>query len=528
MIKNIINKIESSITSSNNFVTKSETGTFYPTSNPSGYISSLDGINLSSYVATSQTGAFYAASNPSGYIRNTQTGAFYAASNPSGFITGVNLSSYVTNAQTGNFVITSQTGSFYAASNPSGFVTSASLNLSNYVANTQTGAFYAASNPSGYIRNTQTGSFYAASNPNGFITGVNLSNYVANTQTGAFYAASNPSGYITSATSYSKSEINALLSGKSNTGHFHSASDITGGTLNNARTSATASNVTGTIVLRDSNGNFISNNITSSLTVPKSSSIVFNDTFGADYIISGGIDDKLFIRQGGSTILEIDSTNGYPIWKFKDNVGSNNKIGIFTDTPATELHVNGTITANKISAAIATTIESGLMSTGDKILLNSAVFTTGNQTISGVKSFASKPTVNGTPVLISGEAGAITRGTASITTTSITANGTFNGTVDFGCQSYGLISVSGASGAWVKLYYDTASRTSDAARTIDQDPASNVYLMAECVATGNGLIRFAPATIGYNEGANNLIPIAVTNTRGSSAAYTVQFNFIKL
>ena len=483
MIKNIINKIESSITSSNNFVTKSETGTFYPTSNPSGYISSLDGINLSSYVATSQTGAFYAASNPSGYIRNTQTGAFYAASNPSGFITGVNLSSYVTNAQTGNFVITSQTGSFYAASNPSGFVTSASLNLSNYV---------------------------------------------ANTQTGAFYAASNPSGYITSATSYSKSEINALLSGKSNTGHFHSASDITGGTLNNARTSATASNVTGTIVLRDSNGNFISNNITSSLTVPKSSSIVFNDTFGADYIISGGIDDKLFIRQGGSTILEIDSTNGYPIWKFKDNVGSNNKIGIFTDTPATELHVNGTITANKISAAIATTIESGLMSTGDKILLNSAVFTTGNQTISGVKSFASKPTVNGTPVLISGEAGAITRGTASITTTSITANGTFNGTVDFGCQSYGLISVSGASGAWVKLYYDTASRTSDAARTIDQDPASNVYLMAECVATGNGLIRFAPATIGYNEGANNLIPIAVTNTRGSSAAYTVQFNFIKL
>jgi hypothetical protein len=68
------------------------------------------------------------------------TGIFYAASNPSGFITGVNLSNYVTN---------SQTGAFYAASNPSGFITG--VNLSNYVTNSQTGAFYAASNPSGYI-----------------------------------------------------------------------------------------------------------------------------------------------------------------------------------------------------------------------------------------------------------------------------------------------------------------------------------------------------------------------------------------
>jgi hypothetical protein len=67
----------------------------------------------------------------------------YPNSNPSGFITGVNLSSYVTN---------SQTGVFYPASNPSGFITG--VNLSSYVTNSQTGAFYAASNPSGYIRGT--------------------------------------------------------------------------------------------------------------------------------------------------------------------------------------------------------------------------------------------------------------------------------------------------------------------------------------------------------------------------------------
>jgi hypothetical protein len=122
----------------------------------------------------------------------------------------------------------------------------------------------------------------------------------------------------------------------------------------------------------------------------------------------------------------------------------------------------------------------------------------------------------------------ISRGTASVTTTSITASGTFNGTVDFGCKSYGLLSVSGASGAWVKLYYDTASRTNDSTRTIDQDPGSNVSLMAECLSTGTSAIRFAPTTIGYNEGTSNLIPIAIGNTRNTAATYTVTFDFLKL
>lgn len=163
------------------------------------------------------------------------------------------------------------------------------------------------------------------------------------------------------------------------------------------------------------------------------------------------------------------------------------------------------------------------------------VFTTGNQIISGIKDFDVRPTVNGTPILLSGEVSgggstgsAVSRGTASVTTTSIAASGTFNTTVDFGCKSYGLLSVSGASGAWVKLYYDTTSRTNDATRTIDQDPSSNVYLMAESVSTTNGVIRFAPATIGYNEGTNNSIPIAITNTRTASATYTIEFNFLKL
>ena len=97
------------------------------------------------------------------------TGNYYLNSNPSGFITGVNLSSYVTNSQTGNFVTTSQTGAFYPASNPSGYITG--VNLSNYVTSSQTGAFYAASNPSGFIGSSVL-SNYVTTTGNHTISGI--------------------------------------------------------------------------------------------------------------------------------------------------------------------------------------------------------------------------------------------------------------------------------------------------------------------------------------------------------------------
>jgi hypothetical protein len=101
-------------------------------------------------------------------VRPSDTGAFYPNSNPSGFITGVDLSAYITGdvvrpSETGNFITASQTGAFYPRSNPSGFITG--VDLSAYV----TGDV---------VRPSETGIFYLASNPSGFITGVDLSAYV--------------------------------------------------------------------------------------------------------------------------------------------------------------------------------------------------------------------------------------------------------------------------------------------------------------------------------------------------------------
>jgi hypothetical protein len=69
---------------------------------------------------------------------------------------------------------------------------------------------------------------------------------------------------------------------------------------------------------------------------------------------------------------------------------------------------------------------SGVLLSGDLPSLNGLVYTTGDQTISGVKTFVSRPTVNGTGVLLSGEA-------ASLPTTIVytTGNQTISGVKTF-------------------------------------------------------------------------------------------------
>ena len=80
------------------------------------------------------TTSFYPKSNPSGFITGYNTGLFYASSNPSGFITGVD------------------TSNFYTKDNPSGFIASNSASVSG------------ASSLSNVVRITQAG-YNAISSP---------------------------------------------------------------------------------------------------------------------------------------------------------------------------------------------------------------------------------------------------------------------------------------------------------------------------------------------------------------------------
>lgn len=90
---------------------------------------------------------------------------------------------------------------------------------------------------------------------------------------------------------------------------------------------------------------------------------------------------ELYNWQGGDIIFITAENPSQGIDRLA--IKNNGNIGIGTNIPSEKLEVDGNILANNL------------------------VYNTGNQTISGVKTFASRPTVNGTGVLLSGEASAI-------------------------------------------------------------------------------------------------------------------------
>jgi hypothetical protein len=69
----------------------------------------------------------------------------------------------------------------------------------------------------------------------------------------------------------------------------------------------------------------------------------------------------------------------------------------------------------------------GVLLSGEAAQLpNTIVYTTGNQTVSGVKAFVSRPTANGTGVLLSGEA--------------VRSNGTVNSMIKLTQAQYNALS----------------------------------------------------------------------------------------
>jgi hypothetical protein len=372
----------------------------YPASNPNGFIT---GVDLSNYVQNSQTGnfltieqadLFYTVSNPSGFITgienlvyttgdqivngtkfftsgievfglesgistlfisnsrigiNNETpsasldvsgstifserpfvngtgillsGEGYPNSNPSGFITGVDLSSYVQNSQTGSFVTTEQTGLFYAASNPSGFITG--VDLSSYVQNSQTGSF---------VTTEQTGLFYAASNPSGFITGVDTSNFV----TGSEFIVYTTGDQTISGIKTFTSDL-YIRSGEAGTAVLHVESGKIG--INNEFPSASL----------DVNG-----------------SVKFT---------------------------EKPTINGVPLLLSGEAYPSSNPSGFITGVDLSS-YVQNSQTGNFITTAQTGAFYAASNPSGFITGIQNLVYTTGDQNISGIKTFANSITVLG-------------------------------------------------------------------------------------------------------------------------------------
>ena len=340
-------------------------------------------------------------------IRPSDTGAFYPASNPSGFITGVDLSAYVT----GDVVRPSETGSFITVS--------------------QTGAFYPRSNPSGFIDPSQTGAFYAASNPSGFITGVDLSAYVTGevvrpSQTGAFYPASNPSGFITGV------DLSAYVTGSvvrpSETGNFIAFTaltgdrgdiTITGNSPTNLNFSIDSSAVTNTKIAdgaittaKIANFNVTTDKLGSlAVTTNIIASNAVTNTKLADMasqrikgrISAGTSDPEDLTASQVRTLIDFDNTvSGLLSGYVTGSVVRPSETGSFITTAQTGAFYPVSNPSGYITGSVVRPNETGsFLTTGAADVRY--VLLTGNQTISGVKAFVSRPTVNGTGVMLSGE-----------------------------------------------------------------------------------------------------------------------------
>lgn len=111
-----------------------------------------------------------------GKLDATASSNFYPSDNPSGFISSVDLSNYATTAYVDSSVSSkldaTASANYYPSDNPSGFISS--VDLTPYQPTSSMTAYQAAGN---YLSATESSNYYPASNPSGFISSVDLSDY---------------------------------------------------------------------------------------------------------------------------------------------------------------------------------------------------------------------------------------------------------------------------------------------------------------------------------------------------------------
>lgn len=335
---NLNTRVTSLESQTGNYVTGSvirpfDTGAFYPTTNPSGFVT---GVDLSNYAAIPNlTGA-------SGYLQNQisslngQTGSY---------ITG----SVVRPSDTGNFIINSQTGLFYADSNPSGFITG--IDLSNH----QT--IVASTGISGFLQSEIDSLNNATGNLNTRVSAVETQtgNFVLKSATGAFLTtgaadarfyplSSNPFSYL----------VAADISNLASTGYVTGVSGYLQNGIN------TLNSATGFLYPRNNPSGYIT-----------------------------GVDLSAYALQ--SSINSINSQSGQWITGYTKSLTGLSFVGTDTKTLTLYSQDGTTLSANF----------SDIQGTGGAI--TGYISLVGDENISGVKNFYSRPTVNGSGVVLSGE-----------------------------------------------------------------------------------------------------------------------------
>ena len=128
------------------------------------------------------------------------------------------------------------------------------------------------------------------------------------------------------------------------------------------------------------------------------------------------------------------------------------------------------------------------------------------------------------------DGGSTTRGVVYGTTSSLAQNAIGNITIT-GHKSYLLMNVGLSTAGWFRLYTDSASRTSDASRSVGEDPAAGSGVIAEVVTTGlSTSIKISPFVAGGNMDStpSTNMYVAIKNLSSTSQAITANLTILKL
>ncbi|CAR63237.1 hypothetical protein SRSM4_040 [Synechococcus phage S-RSM4] len=119
------------------------------------------------------------------------------------------------------------------------------------------------------------------------------------------------------------------------------------------------------------------------------------------------------------------------------------------------------------------------------------------------------------------------RGTVSQTVSSLASGASAD--VSFTTpKTYALLKIETSHAAWVTLYTDTNSRTSDSGRNEFTDPTPGSGVIAEVITTGGATQLITPGTIGFNSAASTTTYAKIVNKSAFTANVQVTLTYVKL
>ena len=279
-------------------------------------------------------------------------------------------------------------------------------------------------------------------------------------------------------------------------------------TFNNIDVNGTATAATLEVEgqLRDGDGNFGSAGqvlssdgtdtkwITTSNTTYTYDSVASGSDVNLRLIGSDGTTDNILLTAGSNITVSSVSTSGFTLSA--------------TDTNTTYTY-SAAASGNNVNLRLQ-----GSDGTSDDVLLTAGT----DITFSNVNS--SGLTINAQ--------GLKNRTTASASTSSIANDVAANVSLTIPSVST-LLKLQTSAAAWVTLYYNAASRTADATRSIYADPVAGLGVLAEVVTTGAETIGMSPAPILWNNDSTpaDTIYAKVVNRSGSTQAITVTATYLQ-